>query len=649
MVDLRPPENVMSAADRPSGTKPKRMDWRLLILRVLIVSIFAVLLGQLWKLQIVEGHSYRQMADVNRFRVSPVSAPRGVIYDRAGKIVAANTPSFQLSIIPAGLPRQSPESVYEQLGWLLGMDPAEIATKVENRRGDDYTPVAIMSDVDRDVVLRIEERRLRLPGVTIIPESSRLYPYGPLLSHILGYMLPVTEEQLADLQSDREAGYRASDRIGATGVEYSYERELRGKPGRKLYEVDVTERPLADIRIDSPEPGHNLRLTIDVELQQDVEKILAAEMEATGSESAVAIVMDPRNGHILSMVSLPSYDNNVFSGGVRSADLEKLLTDPRRPMLNYAIAGTFPPGSTFKLVTALAALEEEVAVADTKITCNGALLIPNQYNPSLVQRLPCWGVHGTQDFVQGLANSCDVYYWTLGGGFKDFKGLGNERLALYAELLGYGAPTGIDLPGETSGLIPSDDWKEEVWDEVWLTGDTYNMSIGQGFVLATPLQVANMTNAVANGGHLLKPQVVASISDAEDNLLRVLQPEEIRHVPMTAEHRQTIVEAMIEVLHGDVLKKMDVPELKMAGKTGTAEFPGPLNEKGELPTHGWFSAFAPYDNPEVSVTVFFQKGGGPSNAAPVTIDIIKRYFGYQEPAQTVPAGTAVDAPTGSAG
>jgi penicillin-binding protein 2 len=646
MVDLRPPESVMSGSERPRGDKPG-LGWRLILLYILVASVFALLMGQLWKLQIVEGHSYRQLADVNRFRVSPVSAPRGVIYDRAGTIVAVNTPSFQLSIIPAGLPREEPEEIYAQLGSLLNMDPAEIAMKVDNRRGDDYTPVSIMSDVDRDVVLRVEERRLRLPGVTIVPESSRLYPYGPLLAHILGFMLPITEEQLAERQAAKQGGYRASDKIGATGVEASYESELRGEPGRKLYEVDVTERPLGDIRIDSPEPGHNLKLTVDVDLQRDVQRILEAGMGE--SESAVAIVMDPRNGHVLSMVSLPSYDNNVFSGDVRASDLERLLTDPRRPMLNYAISGTFPPGSTFKLVTAVAALEEEVASAETEITCHGALLIPNQYNPSLVQRLPCWGVHGTQNFVDGLANSCDVYYWTIGGGFKEFEGLGHERLGLYAELMGFGAPTGIDIPGEVGGLIPTDIWKTEVWNERWLTGDTYNMSIGQGFVLSTPLQVANMTNVVANGGHLIKPQVVASISDAEDNLLRVLEPREIRHVHITPEHRDTIIEAMKEVMHGDVIKDLDVPALKMAGKTGTAEFPGPLDEKGELPTHGWFTAFAPYDNPEVSVTVFVQRGGGPSNAAPLTIEIMKRYFQYQEPATGLSADAKPGTPSGHEG
>jgi penicillin-binding protein 2 len=215
--------------------------------------------------------------------------------------------------------------------------------------------------------------------------------------------------------------------------------------------------------------------------------------------------------------------------------------------------------------------------------------------------------------------------------------------------MGYGDPTGIDIPGEAGGLIPTDVWKTEVWDERWLTGDTYNMSIGQGFVLATPLQVANMTNVIANGGHLLKPQVVASISDAEDNLLRVLDPQEIRHVPLTPDHRDTIIEGMKEVLHGDVLKDMDVPELKIAGKTGTAEFPGPLNEKGELPTHGWFTAFAPYDNPEVSVTVFVQKGGGPSNAAPLTIDILKRYFQYQEPEKGISADAGSGSPSGRSG
>ena len=615
--------------DDPKDERRSRHRRRLHALRFIIVLSFSILLAQLWKLQIVEGGSFRQLADVNRFRVSALSAPRGVIYDRNRRVLAANAPSFQVSILPSALPRGNPERVYRELGNLIGISASEIAEKVDKRKGDDFTPVAIKSDVGRDSVLQVDERRLKMPGVVVVPESTRVYPFGSLMSQILGYMLPVSEDQLPTLQADKEAGYRADDKVGAVEIEASYERELRGKPGRKLYEVDATERPIGDIRIDSPDPGHSLTLSVDADLQKDVEKILADGMGQ--SESAVAIVMNPRSGEILAMVSLPSYDNNIFTATVRPSALQALLADPRKPMLNYAISGTFPPGSTFKLVTGLAALQEGVASATTEIVCQGALYVPNEYNTALVQRLPCWGVHGRQNFVQALANSCDVYFYTLGGGYKEFQGLGNEQLAAYARLLGYGASTGIDIPGEADGLIPTAQWKGKAWGERWVKGDTYNMSVGQGFVLATPLQVANLTNAVANGGRLLQPRFVARISDAEDSPLKALHPVEIRRIPVNEANLALLRQGMQGVMQNEDVRTANVPELKVAGKTGTAEFPGPRDANGILPTHGWFTAFAPYDDPQVSVTVFVQRGGGPSNAVPIAMNIFKRYFRYTSP------------------
>ncbi len=619
----------------PSDPNKKRgPDWRLIILRVGILLAFTILLAQLWRLQIVEGHSFRQLADINRFRVSPVAAPRGVVYDRNHKILAANTPSFQVSIVPAGLPKDNPIPVYAELSGLLNLSTAEIADKIAKRKGDDFTPVIVKSDVERDIVLRVEERHLRLPGIIVQPESSRLYPYGPLVSHLLGYMLPITEDQLATLQTDKTAGYRAEDRIGAAGIEATYERELRGVPGKKLYEVDATERPVNDLRIDSPDPGHNLTLSIDIDLQKDVEKIMADAMAAKKADSAVAIVMDPRTGQILSLVSLPSYDNNLFSGRVRPSELQAVLSDPRKPMINYATGGSFAPGSTFKLVVALGALQEGIANANTVIDSPGYLLVPNQYNPALSQRLPDWGVLGKMNFVQGLSKSSDVYFYTLGGGTPTFPGLGNQRLANYARLLGYGASTGIDIPGEVDGLVPTAQWKKDTWGEDWLLGDTYNMSIGQGFVLATPLQVANATNAIANGGRLLQPRLVASIRDAEDNLIRDVEPVEIRRLPVSEDNLALIRSGMQLVPEGDDTRKFNIPELKIAGKTGTAEYPGPKDAHGVMPTHGWFTAYAPYDNPQVTVTVFLQKGGGPSDAFPTAMKIFQRYFNYSAPTAT---------------
>ena len=619
----------------PDGTRDKepRLNLRLLAIQLLIVLVFAALLVQLWRLQIVEGHSFRQLADINRFRVSPVEAPRGVIYDRNHNILAANKPSFDVSIVPAALPKDNPGQIYAELSKLIGVSASDIAETVKQRQGDDFTPVAVKRDVERDVVMLVEERHLKLPGVIVVPESSRLYPYGSLTSHLLGYMLPITGEQLTAKQASEKAlGYRAEDRIGAAGVEATYEKELRGIPGKKLYEVDATERPVSDIRVDGPDSGHNLTLSLDIDLQKDVTKILQTGMGE--SLFAVAIVMNPKNGQILAMTSIPAYDNNLFTGVVKGSDLQKLLDDPRKPMIDYAIGGTFPPGSTFKLVTASGALQEKVANENTEITCPGYLLVPNQYNPSLSQRLPCWGVHGKETFVTGLSNSCDTYFYTLGGGTPTFDGLGNQRLASYAKMLGYGAPTGIDLPGELVGLVPTDKWKVDNWSEAWLKGDTYNMSIGQGFVLATPLQVANATNAIANGGRLLKPRIVSAISDAEDQPIRGVEPEAIRDIGIDPQNLELVKRGMQGVMFNDDVKGVNIPELKIAGKTGTAEYPGEKDAKGIMPTHGWFTAFAPYDDPQVSVTVFVQRGGGPSTAVPIAMEIFKRYFHYTAPSTT---------------
>lgn len=616
----------------PDGNRDKEpaLNLRLVAIQLLILLIFGVLLVQLWRLQVVEGHSFRQLADINRLRESPVEAPRGIIYDRNHNILAANKPSFDVALVPAALPKDNPGDVYSQLSKMIGLSAGEIAETVKQRQGDDFSPVTVKRDVDRDTVMRIEEQHLKLPGAVVVPESSRLYPFGSLTSHILGYMLPITGEQLtARKASDKDAGYRAEDRIGTAGIESTYERELRGKPGRKQYEVDATERPISDLRIDSPDSGHNLTLSLDIDLQKDVAKILQAGMGQ--SLFAVAIVMNPKNGQVLAMVSVPAYDNNLFAGVVKGSDLQSLMDDPRKPMIDYSIGGTFPPGSTFKLVTASGALQEKVANENTEINCPGYLLVPNQYNPSLSQRLPCWGVHGKETFVTGLSNSCDTYFYTLGGGTPTFDGLGNQRLASYAKMLGYGAPTGIDLPGELAGLIPSDKWKQDNWGEAWLKGDTYNMSIGQGFVLSTPLQVANATNAIANGGRLLKPRIVAGISDAEDQPIRAVEPEVIRKLDVDQHNLDLIRQGMRGVMFNDDVKGVNIPELKIAGKTGTAEYPGEKDDKGIMPTHGWFTAFAPYDDPQISVTVFVQRGGGPSNAVPIAMEIFKRYFHYTAP------------------
>jgi penicillin-binding protein 2 len=347
------------------------------------------------------------------------------------------------------------------------------------------------------------------------------------------------------------------------------------------------------------------------------------------------------------MVSLPAYDNNLFTGGISAADLRALRQDAARPLVNHAISGMFPPGSTFKVMVAAGGLEEDVITADTRLHCGGILWLPNRYypeDPSLAQPFYCWaytdykGQHGSIGLISAISQSCDIFFYQVGGGYRNyFEGLGEERVAQYAELFGLGARTGIDLPGETTGLVPSPKWKRVNYREVWTTGDTYNMSIGQGFVLATPLQMANVAATLANGGTLYRPQVVREVLDADGGLVRAFAPDVVRTMPVSAANLGLVRQGMRAAVAGPGGTASALQSLKVtaAGKTGTAEFFADANkdnlpdrdDEGNLPTHAWFIGFAPYDSPEIALAVFVYGGGqGSAVAVPIAREILAYYF-----------------------
>jgi penicillin-binding protein 2 len=449
-----------------------------------------------------------------------------------------------------------------------------------------------------------------------------------------------------------EQGYEPDDAIGLSGLEASYEDVLRGRKGTKTVEVDVAGREVRAVgQAEPPQAGHNLILTLDLDLQRYVQQILGNAMEqvrvpesSMKGGSGVAIVLNVQTGEVLALVSLPTYDNNLFARGISVKDFARLNTDPGHPLVNHAIAGQYPPGSTFKLVPASGALQEAVVDRWTQLTCpadSGTLWLPNKYypdDPELAQPFYCWTHvwgfgHGKVSFVSAVAYSCDIYFYMIGGGLLDrFEGLGLERLVTYAEAFGYGNPTGIDLPAEMSGLVPTEKWKRVNWSEQWTTGDTYNMAIGQGFVLATPLQVVNATAAVANGGTLYQPQVVYQIQDAEGNVVQDFQPHVIRQLPVSEENLALVREGMRAAVERGTAEWMQVGGgLKVAAKTGTAEYcdnPDCLDEDGNYKdTHAWFTAFAPYEDPEIAVVVFIYGGGeGAVVAMPVVAEIINYYF-----------------------
>lgn len=672
---------------------------RVLLLRVLIVLVFLTLTGQLWRLQIVEGNEFRLKANANRFREIPEAPARGIIYDREGNILARNRPRYQVVVIPENLPEDEAgqETVLRQLLALLRDAPsaatslpvtatvpvsgtassaeAPLAPTLEQvldsvseaAKGSSFRPVLVSDDISRDRALVIEEASTTLPGVEIQVQPRREYPYGELVAHVLGYTGPIPKESV---EAYEDEGYAQTDLVGLAGLEVTFEEELRGQSGYRAVVVDVHGREVGSIgEPQEAVPGHNLVLTIDASLQRVVAAALESALSAASRRSGVAIVLDPRNGAVLALVSLPSYDNNLFAAGISEPDYRELSEDPERPLVNHAIGGIYPPGSTFKIIPAAASLQEGVITTRTLLgdsteldgANDGVIWLPNRYFPwdrRQDQPFYCWihrlGYgHGRINVVAALAESCDIFFYQLAGGFREFEGLGLERLDQYTLLFGLGERTGIDLPAENPGLVPDARWKRLTYGQNWVTGDTYNMAIGQGYVLATPLQMVNATAAVANRGFLYRPQLVQRVTDANGDILRDFTPDLIRELPISYENLAVVRQGMYEAVHWEhgTATGAAVPGVAVAGKTGSAEYFADLNEdgwadrdsEGNLPTHAWFTAFAPYEEPEVALVVLVEGGGeGSSVAVPVAAEILRYYFSSRVPAEEI---APTEAPT----
>ena len=678
------PENEYSLPGSITQEEVKpRGNFRLL--RVAIVAAFLLLILQLANLQIGQGEYYRVLADQNRYRIVQIDALRGIIYDRAGKILVHNVPSFNAAIVPADLPDEHEETVFAKLAPMLKVpidtlientasDPVgslpsdldrvvippkrrpglrELVNKAER---DPFSPALIQTNVPREVAFYLEENHLDFPGVQVGLEPVREYVDGTLFAHILGYVGRIPRETLEQYKD-----YSPNDQVGLTGLEYSYEQFLRGKKGERHIAVDVAGRQVQNIAETAPTPGNNLILTIDAEFQKTTQTLLQKAMRTARAKQAVAVVMDPRNGEVLALVSLPSYDNNLFATGISVDDYTNLAQDPLHPLVNQAITGQYPPGSTFKLIPASAALQERVIDINTRITTPGVIWVPNKYypdDPALAQPFYDWYKpgFGALTIREGLAVSSDVFFYKISGGYPDFEiGLNEDRLAKYTRMFGIGELTGIDLPAEAKGLVPDPTWKRKWIGDIWTTGDTYNMGIGQGYVLATPLQVAQFTAVVANGGTLYKPQLVHKVVDAEGRIVKSIEPQVIRKIAIDAANFALVREGMRTAVTSGTAVRANLADVTVAAKTGTAEFYGP-KVNGHLPTHAWFTAFAPYENPQVVVTVFVFGGGeGSETAAPAATEILKAYFRLPNDAplagatQLVTPPVAPRPPTGNTG
>lgn len=526
-------------------------------------------------------------------------------------------------------------------------------------QGSSYAPIPILDLVDEELAFRIAEESFQLPGVEVLQEPVREYPRGEYVSHVLGFLGPIPAQAIERYQ---ERGYtNPNERVGLNGLEYTYQDALRGIPGREVIEVDIMGRKNRVVgQSIEPVPGLNLKLSLDINLQEKMYKVLQAKLEERESPHGVAIAMNPQTGSILGLVSLPSFDNNIFSEGL-GADylaLEALAkADPNRnPLINYAIGGLYPPGSTFKMVTSAAALAENIITPSTVVVDNGPIYLANRYFPndlSQAQKFVSWNhklgiYHGRMTVVEALALSNDIFFYWIGGGYPNaLRGLGNGLMSKWTRLFSYGERTGIDLPGEVYAVVPDDQWKRINYAESWTTGDDYNASIGQGYVLGTPLQVLVETAAVANNGYIVAPRLVYQMVDAEGGLQQDFETTVRRELPISKELLAYVQRGMWEVVNAPygTARRSAVDGVTVAGKTGTAEFCAwdaeledcaDRDSKGNLPFHAWYVAYAPFENPEIAVVVFVYDGGeGSTVAVPVAQEILNFFFnGDPEPPET---------------
>lgn len=574
-----------------------------------------IILGlRVFYLQVIRNDYFFQMARENRVRFVSIRAPRGIIFDRNGQRLVSNIPSFDVVLVPADLPKdfKERESEEKELAKILTMNDQNLKSIVESQDLSSLNSVLIKENISQEEALIFEEKESRFLGFQLSKAAIRKYESGEYFSPVTGYCGKITSEEFK-----KNPEYLMTDYIGKTGLEVSYEKYLRGENGKQKIEVDSSGNVKKDLGIEPPKNGADLVLGLDADLQRKIFESLKAMTEATGTKTAAAAAIDPRNGAVLALVNLPSYDNNLFARGISAEDFKNLMSDKEKPMFNRAVSGEYPPGSTFKPVVAAAALQEKMVSAETKVNCMGGIRI-GSYS------FPDWKTHGVTDIKKAIAESCDVYFYSVGGGWGDISGLGMDRMKKYANSFGLGKTTGIDIPGEAAGLVPDTSWKEKRFGERWYVGDDYHSAIGQGFVTATPLQLANMTAAIANGGTVYRPRLVRSIKKP-DGSVEELEGETLAKNFISPSNLGIVREGMRMTVSSEDGSARQLAGLKVAvaGKTGTAQY----GEEGK--THGWFVSFAPFENPQIALAILVEGGGGGhSTAVPVTKEVYEWFFDH---------------------
>lgn len=626
---------------------------------LVMIGLTFLVIRAFW-LQVNKNDYYNLLSESNRLRSETIEPKRGIIYTRDLRALVRNKANFVLYFKPIDLPSTElvRDDLLRQISRILSgestaassppitTDTALVSVTTDNdifyklkdtlsrvRLGslESYQPLFVADNIDYDQAMLIDLELPNWPGVFLSSKIRREYLLpsatssltvlgDSTFSHILGYTGKITAAELKILGND----YSPVDYVGKIGIEYSWEKELKGLSGNKNIEVDALGRQKKVVSEIPAVDGNNLQLSLDANLQEQAEEITRVYLEKAKLNRATVIIMNPNNGEILALVSLPVYNNNLFARGINQIEYDKFLNNPNQPLFNRAISGEFPSGSTIKPIFAAGALQEKIITETTSVSSNGGLHIGQWFYPD-------WkaGGHGLTDVKKALALSVNTFFYYIGGGYKDFKGLGVNGLAKYAQLFGLGQVTGVDLPGERSGFVPTAAWKEQIKKESWYIGDTYHFAIGQGDVLVTPLQVANYTAAIANGGTLYEPHLVSKILNPDNQVIKNIQPLIIRRNFIDPANLQIIRAGMRQVVTGGSGLALNSLPVAVAGKTGTAQW-----STTKAP-HAWFTGFAPYDQPQIVITVLVEEGvEGSAISTQISKDILNWYFTYDQPANT---------------
>lgn len=622
-------DNLAQKKEADFGISEKKFEVplsRKILIGFFIGDIFLILLlfSRTFQYQVMDNKAFLAQAKKNNYILRSLQASRGVIYDSKGEQIVFNKPTFTLTVDKDRLPSlpEEKENIFGQVAEIIGIGRDELKNKINDAK---ETVAVVAENLENQKLILLETKIESLPGFEIQKDSTRDYKDAKTFSHIIGYTGQIGIDEL----KSSSGIYSGLDYVGKEGLEKSYEEALRKVPGEVQTARDAKGNLISKEIVSPSEPGKSLVLWLDADLQRKITEVTERVMSNVGSKHGAAVAIDPRTGGILALVSIPGFDNNLFNKNVDPQALKEILQNQEHPLYNRAITAAYPTGSTIKPLNASAALQEKIISPSKAFNCQGGISIPHRYDPLITYTYDDWRVHGLTDMRKAIAESCNVYFYTIGGGYGDQEGLGPSRIKKYLELFGWGAKTQIDLPGENSGFIPSPEWKKAQKKENWFDGDTYNFSIGQGDTQVTPLQVASAFVAIANGGTLFKPHIVKEIIDdsfSSPTSVQEIQPEILRKDFIDPENLKIVREGMRQGVTGEnspfassvTLNSLPVTA---AAKTGTAQ-----TSKDNY-YHTWATVFAPYENPQIVITIMIEDVYNlQSSSLPAAKEILNWYF-----------------------